>query len=100
VPVSWPLGPNGKLLLPQRQEQLQPPSYLINNNLQFSLCVSLYVFCTKLVKTVTTHAHTTVTKDARSSRLFIQHLKQLEPPRSIDESGGLHVVELFSLIAL
>jgi hypothetical protein len=41
------------------------------------------------------HAPTAFTKDARSFILFSQHLKMLEPSRSLDGNDVLHVVELF-----
>jgi hypothetical protein len=55
------------------------------------LCMDLCI-----VVRLNVHVAATFTDAAASSSLFIQHLKQPEPPRSLDGSGVLHVVELFS----
>jgi hypothetical protein len=51
----------------------------------------MYVF----VETLNAHAPTNFTKDAKSIIQPVQYINQPQP-RSLDDSGLLHVVELFS----
>jgi hypothetical protein len=48
------------------------------------------------VATLNAHAPTNFRKDAGTLSIFIQDLKQPQPPRSLDGTSVLHVVELFS----
>lgn len=46
------------------------------------------------------HEAATSTRNAKQVRTLIKRLNQPEPPRNLDGSGVLHVVEMYSTLSL